>query len=165
MPQTTEVRAQIKGQQVISGSGGDATLPFDVSAVLSLADGAGANQANVAYFKDINIAASGTDNVDLAGSATDRFGQTVNLTGVKAVLVTADATNTNDIIVGNGTNPFVGPFGAGTHTIAVKPGGAFLITNPSAAGFGVTGSTADILKLANSGSGTSVTGKLVVIGK
>jgi hypothetical protein len=59
------------------------------------------------------------------------------------------------VIVGNGTNPFVGGFGAGTHTWTIPPGGFIFVAAP-VSGWTVTAATADILKISNSGAGTSV---------
>lgn len=130
---------------------------------VSLSAGTGAGNADTVLTVAINIAASGSTSIDLTGTATDAFGATVALAYVQAVLLEADKTNTNNIVLGNGSNPWVGPFDAGTDTISVKPGGHLQMADP--AGWPVVASTGDILKIANSGSGTAVTGKITIIGR
>jgi hypothetical protein len=159
----TTIRATIEG--VYRGSGVDTPqLNIVASDPIVLTSGTGSGAADLAYQVAINIAASGNQTYDLAGSLVDAFGTTLTFVKIKAILVEADSTNTNDIVIGNAaSNQFVGPFGAATHTVQVQPGGKFLIVAP-AAGWTVTAATADILKLANSSSGTAVTGKLRIIG-
>mgnify|MGYP000488088098 CR=1 FL=1 len=58
---------------------------------------------------------------------------------------------------------FVGPFGSATHTVALPPGGNLILTAP-ASGWTVTAGTGDLLRVANSGAGTSVTFDIIIIG-
>lgn len=160
-----EILARIRGDLTTSGDGGVAALPVLQSKFINLADGTGADQANAIYIDDFSIAASGSQNYDLAGALTDRLGNLLVFTAVKAIYLVADAANTNNIILGNGATPFIGPFGAAVHTLTVGPGGVLLLAERTAAGWPVVAGTGDILKLANSGAGTAVVGTLVVVGK
>ena len=160
-----EVLARVRGLLSTTGEGGTAQLPISEVAAIDFANGTGANEANAVYVDEFSIAASGTLDTDLSGALKDRLGNNVVFTAIKAIMVIADATNTNNVVVGADAAPFVGPFGAGTHTVAVPPGGVFLVANPSAAGWPVTATTADILQLANSAAGTAVTGTLVLVGE
>lgn len=131
---------------------------------LSLLAGTGSGKSDILLTKAINIAASSSTTVDLAGAVTDQFGNTITFAYVQAIYLVADASNTNNIVLGNGaTDPYVGPFDAGTDTISVKPGACLFMADP--AGWPVVATTGDLLKLGNSSSGTAVTGKLVVIGR
>lgn len=160
------IMARIRGTLSQSGDGGTASLPVNVGQELALADGSAADQANAIYIDAFSIAASGSPNIDLAGGGlTDRLGNALNFTAVKAILLIADRTNTNNVVLGNGTNPFVGPFGAGSNTLSVEPGGQILLATRSAAGWAVAGGSADVLKLANSGGGSAVTGTIVIVGE
>lgn len=160
-----EVLARIRGSLSQSGDGGVATLPVMEVASTDFTDGSDADQATDVYIDEFSIAASGTLDIDLAGSLTDRLGNALVFTAVKAILLIADAANTNDVVFGNDAAPFVGPFDDGTATIAVKPGGIFLISNPTAAGWAVTPGSADVIQLANSAGGSTVAGTIVVIGE
>ena len=114
-------------------------------------------------FKDTRtLAASGTENLDLAGVLVDAFGATATSAEIIAIYVKAAAGNTNNVVIGNVTNGFVGPLGA-TGTYTVSPGDFFLAT--SRAGWAVTAATADLLKITNSAAGTPVTYDVVIIGR
>lgn len=159
--------ATIKTDVAFSVSGapdfGKVSGKFDGWGDRSLGNGVASEQADVVFSKSYTIAASGTQDIDLAGALVNQIGGAAVFAKVKAILIRARDGNTNNVIVGNGTNPFVGPFGAGAHTVAVPPGGRFSISAPKA-GWAVTGGSADVLKLANSAGGTSVTVDVVIIG-
>lgn len=128
-------------------------------------NGTGANQISKVFTDTRTLGSSATENLDLAGGLTDALGTTITFTGIKAILITAASGNTNDVVVGGaGSNTFLGVFADASDKINVKPGGAFLWTNPSAAGAAVTASTGDILLVANSSSGSSVTYTIVILG-
>jgi hypothetical protein len=115
------------------------------------------------YADTFSIAASGSSSLDLAGSMTDIFGTAFTPVEIAAILVFADATNTNNIVVGNDTN-HVPIFSAATASIAVRPGSLFCIT-AGGTGIAVTASTGDILKLTNSAGTTAVTGGIIILGR
>jgi hypothetical protein len=100
------------------------------------------------------LAASASEDLDLAGAFA-------NFTKVHAIYVFATSANTNNVVVGGASaNSFVAPF---TGTVTVGPGGENLVT--SKAGWTVTAGTGDLLKIANSNSGSAVTYDIVVAGE
>lgn len=128
-------------------------------------DGTGANQAKTVFTDIRTLAASASENLDLAGGLVDAFGNTITFTKVKAILVQADPANTNNVVIGNAaSNGFVGPFGAGTHTLAIPPGGAAALIAPDVNGWTVTAGTGDLLKVLNSAGGTGVNYTITIIG-
>lgn len=132
---------------------------------INLATGTGANQADKRYSATRTLTASSSEDLDLAGSLTDVFGATITLARVKFLLVFAAAANTNNVVVGGASsNAWPGPFGATTHTVAVRPGGLLVMMAPDATGWPVTPATGDLLHVANSAAGTSVTYDVVIIG-
>ncbi len=161
-----QVAAQIRGWISQAGDGGVATLQLAEGSMIAFTQGTGADQGNVCYVDKFSIAASGSLSLDLTGGTLiDRFGNALIFTAIKAILLIADAANVNNLVYGNGTNPFVGPLSAGTATVTLLPGNEMLVTNRSAAGWSIGVDAADIIKLANSGSGTAVTGTIVIIGE
>lgn len=132
----------------------------------SFADGTGDNQAQVVFSDTRTLAASATENLDLSGTALqDAFNQNIALTKIKGIIIAADSGNTNDVLVGGAaSNALSTFFGDATDLVKVKPGGVFCLLAPKAAGYGVTAATADILKIANSSSGTGVTYTIIVFG-
>lgn len=141
------------------------SAPLSYSKTHDLANGTGANQADKIFSDTRQLAASGTENLDLAGVLTDAFGATLTFTKVKALLVAAKSTNTNDVLVGgHASAAFVTPFADATDKIRVKPGGLFLLTAPDANGLAVTATTGDLLTIANSAGGTVVDYDIIIIG-
>jgi hypothetical protein len=126
--------------------------------------GTGANQADKIFADQRTLTASSTEDLDIAaGGLVDAFGVTFTVARVRALLVEAAAANTNNVIVGGDANsvPF---FGAATHTVSVRPGGLLALFAPDATGYAVTTGTGDIIQVANSGAGTSVTYNIVIVG-
>lgn len=149
-----------------AGSLGSATQKIPYSYGFEWADGTGLNQADRLYQATRTLAASATEDLDLAGVLLDPFGAAITFVKIQAMLFKASAANTNNVVIGAASaTQFVGPFGAATHTIAVKPGGLFLTVAPDAAGWAVGAGASDLLKVANSGAGTGVTYDIFLIGK
>jgi len=129
--------------------------------------GTGAGLADRVWHDQRTIAASGTDDLDLAGVLVDVFGATVTFARIRAMVVAAASGNTNNVIVGNATtNGFITWVGAAAHTVTVRPGGFLCLANglTDATGYAVTAGTGDILRIANSGAGTSVTYDIILFG-
>jgi hypothetical protein len=120
-------------------------------------------QANLFYNGTRTLTASSSETLDLSGVLTDPFGDTITSAEVVAIYVSAATGNTNSVVIGNAaSNGFVGPLGA-TGTYTIKPGEYVLFTSES--GWAVTAATGDLLKVANSGSGTSVTYTIVIVAR
>ena len=159
-----KVSASISAEYTSATDIGNIPFPINVSPNIMLTSGTGANQANAFFADTRTLTASSSENLDLAGSLVDAFGSTLTFTKIKAVMITAPATNTNDVLVGGHESAAVTFFGDVTDVVKVRPGGCFLITSPDATGFAVTATTADMLKVANSAGGTSVDYTILLIG-
>lgn len=157
--------AKIQGTLSTSGDGGEASLTINEGATIDFDQGDAADQAEAVYIDDFSIAASGTLDIDLSGALEDRLGNSVVFVAVKALLVVADSGNTNNVVIGGDAAAIQLGFGNVNDTWAVKPGGVFLAGDGSAGGWAVTNTTADILQLANSSSGSAVTGTIVIVGE
>lgn len=165
MALSAKIVAQIVATLSGSGDLGTPEAPVSTRTLIEFADGSGSGQANKVFADQRTIGASSNESLDLAGSLVDPLGATLTFTKIKALLAKAAAGNTNNVVIGGaGSNTWVGPFGDATDTIAVKPGGVALLVAPDAAGWAVTASTGDILKIANSGGTTGVTYDIVIIG-
>jgi hypothetical protein len=140
------------------------SAPLDINRQFNFADGVGLNAANRIWSDTRTIAASGTDSLDLAGSLSDAFGSTFTLARVKALMVAASPNNSNNVVVGAGSNAWSTWVGGTNPTVTVRPGGMLLVVAPDATGYAVTAGTGDILQIANSGAGSSVTYDVIVMG-
>lgn len=165
MSLTSKISAGIVAQRDQALDLATASMPLSVQATVRLASGTGAGQADLVWSDTRTLAASAAEDLDLAGVLTDPVtGATLTFARVKAILVRASSANTNNVVIGNTTNGVVAWFGAATHTISVRPGGFVCIAATDATAYAVTAGTADLLHVANSSSGTSVTYDIVIIG-
>lgn len=167
MTLSTSVRAGVNAKQGNVLDLGESDANIAKSFALTLANGTAAGQADRCFSDTRTIVASGTDDLDLAGTLTDAFGATVTFAKVKVIMVVAAAGNTNNVVIGGAAaNQFATWAGAGTHTVTVRPGGTFLLSVGSADlnAYAVTAGTGDVLRIANSGGTTSVAYDIVVVG-
>jgi hypothetical protein len=142
-----------------------ASAPASLRRSFSLTDGTGLNAANRLWTDRRTLAASATENLDLAAVLTDAFGSAITFARVKALIVSAATANTNNVLVGGAaSNGFINWVGDTSDIVVVRPGGLFALIAPDATGYAVTASTGDILKVANSTSGTSVTYDIAIVG-
>jgi hypothetical protein len=131
----------------------------------NFSDGTGLNEIKQIFSDSRTLAASTNEDLDLAGGLVNALGQTLTFTKIRGIIVRAAAANTNNVVVGNATsNGFATWVGAAAHTLIVRPGGMLALFAPDATGYAVTASTGDLLRIANSGSGSSVTYDLILIG-
>lgn len=130
--------------------------------------GTGAGQANEIWRSPArSINASSSENLDLNAVLLDKLGQTVTLTRVVAIIISAAAANTNNVLVGGAaSNAFINWVNDSTDIVVVRPGGFFAIGCGSgdSTAYVVTAATGDILKVANSSSGTAVVYDITIIG-
>lgn len=131
----------------------------------TLANGTGAGQANMLWSDTRTINASSSEDLDLAGGLTNVFGSTITFTAIKGIMIKAASGNSNNVLVGGDANGFIGWVSDATDIIVVKPDGIFLLYDPSAGGYSVTGGTGDILQIANSGAGSSITYDIILWGE
>lgn len=127
-------------------------------------DGTGANQAKSVYFGRRTLAASATEDLDLAGGIASAFGN-VTFTKIRGFAIQALATNVDNVLVGGATsNAWSTLFGAANDLLVIRPGMFLGLSAPDATGLAVTAGTGDLLKLANSGAGSSVVFDLFLLG-
>lgn len=141
-----------------------ASVPLDFFQRIDLANGTGANQADLIFHDTRTLTASATEDLDLAGVLTSALGATLTFARIKAVIVSAASTNTNNVNVTRPASNGVPLFLAASDGLAVRPGGAFVWVAPDATGVAVTGGTGDLLTFTNSAGGSSVTYSVVLIG-
>lgn len=167
MPLTSRLSIAASAIQTATLDLGTAQAQLSKSYVVDLADGTAAGQANRIFHDTRTLAASANEDLDLAGVLTDAFGTSLTFAKVKALIVSAAAGNTNNVIVGGAaSNQFASWAGAGTHTLILRPGATLALFAGSAdsTGYAVTAGTGDLLRIANSGGSTTVTYDIAIIG-
>lgn len=164
MALTTKIDAKIVATLTDALDLSTATDPLDYAKALRWSSGTGANQANKLWHDTRTLTASSSENIDLAGVLTDAFGDTFTLARIKALLIAAASGNTNNVNVSRDATNGVPIFLAAGDGMPILPGGFMLWVSPNAASVAVTASTGDIITVANSTGGTSVTYDIIVIG-
>lgn len=159
------IEARVKTRQTAEDDFSAGVFNPVLETIINLSDGTGANNADLLFADTRTLAASATEDLDLAGELSDAFGATITMAEVVAIYVSAASGNTNDVVLGDATAP-IPLFGGTNPTISVKPGGVFLIAAPNAAGQLTVGAgSTDDLKVANSSSGTSVTYTIAILAR
>ena len=164
MTLTTRAETTITAVQTTTA---DLSTPADSLAYskrIDLASGTGINQADLIFHDQRTLIASGTEDLDLAGALTDKFGNTITMARIKGIVVTAAAGNTNNVNVTRPGSNGVPIFLAAGDGVPVVPGGKFEWWAPSAAGIAVTAGTGDLLTITNSAGSTGVTYDVIIVG-
>jgi hypothetical protein len=120
--------------------------------VISLVDGTGANQCDLAYMEERTVNSASNDDIDLAGVLSSALGATITAAKLVAICIINKrrdgSVNTTNLTIGGGSNTVPGFANA---LAALKPGGMFLMASPDAAGLAtVTAGAGDIIRVANS---------------
>jgi hypothetical protein len=167
MPLTADIRTKVSIIATGTADGGVLEFRGETEWAKLLINGTAADQADMDWIDDNTLAGSAFTDIDLAGALTSRFaGAALTFVKLVGIIVIANAANVNDVVIGAGTNTFNAFFGAAGHTIKVKPGGVFMLIAPDINGLGtVVPATGDILRIANGGAGTSVSYRVILLGR
>lgn len=149
-----------------SGSGdlGTPGVLVDIIKELDFSAGTAAvGQANILFSDTRTLAASATENLDVAGVLADALGATVNAAEIVAVYFAAAQANVNDVQITRPAANGVPLFLAAGDGIALGPGDFSVRTYRN--GVAVVAATGDLLTVTNGGGGTSVNYDVVIIGR
>jgi ABC-type amino acid transport substrate-binding protein len=163
---TTSIGLSISADLVKALDLAEARVPLVKTYTAALTHGVLAGQGDLVFHDSRTIAPSANDDLDLAGVLLDPVGTLLTFVRVKALIVAAWTTNANNVVIGAaGANQWVGLLNA-TGTITLKPGGvqAYFAGQADAVASTVVAATGDILRVANSGAGTSVTYDIIIVG-
>lgn len=157
----TIVRASIAATNRKTLDGRDVVDRMPDAADIQLGSGTGYGKADIAFMDIRTLAASTSENLDLAGGLVDAFGATIAAGKVKAIMIENPEASLSTLTVGAAaSNTFNGPFSGATHSVDLKPGDRALFV--SRTGWTVTAATGDMLKVAN-GAGGSVNYNIEII--
>jgi hypothetical protein len=145
---------------------GTSRAPQSLSRQMQLSNGTGAGKADRVFSDRRTLAASANEDLDLAGTLVDAFGASITFARVKGIVIAAAAANTNNVVIGNPTSNAWATLLGATSTLTLRPGAFFAVGTGTAdaTGYAVTAATGDLLRITNSGAGTSVTYDLHIIG-
>jgi hypothetical protein len=137
-----------------------------LSLAVDLANGTGAGQADLAWTDTRTLAASATEDLDLAGALANPFGVAQVFARVKLLVIKAADANTNNVQVTRPASNGFPLFLAASDGIALRPGEFLMLAAGAADAVGhvVTAATGDLLTITNSGGTTGVTYSIMVVG-
>jgi len=129
-------------------------------------NGTGANQANKMYAASRTLAGGANETLDLSGSLTDQFGNTLLFTAIKGIKISVlISTTSSSISVGaTGSNGWTGLLEQTTASIKIKNGYSFSVFGSDAAGMAVTAGTNDLLKVTNNDGTNTATYTITLYG-
>lgn len=138
---------------------------IDLIKDIAFTSGTGANQINLLWSDQRTLAASTGEDLDLAGSLVDAFGNTLTFASIKMIYIFSAAANGDNLLVGGAASAAISTlFSDTSDEIIVAPGGTMLLVNPNAAGYAVTATTADLLRIENADSGAAATYDIIIAG-
>lgn len=164
MSLSATVKAVIDATLTKSADFETASSKITHSLSISLSDGTGASQADRVWKDTRTLSASATEDLDLSGTLTNIYGESVVFADVRAILITAASANTNNVNVTRPASNGLPIFLAASDGIAVRPGGAFMLFSPDTTGIPVTAGTGDLLTITNSAGSTSVDYSITIVG-
>lgn len=130
-------------------------------------DGTGPNQINIMYRARRTVTlATTTDDIDLAGVLTDAFGDTINFTHIKEIVILNLATvSGEDLLIGGAAaNAWSQPFnGSATAKDDCWASGIWVRTAPLS-GIPVTAGSSDTLRVTHNGSVGDIDYDIVIKG-
>lgn len=97
---TAELRVKFAAQQSGGNDFGGPSFSPTIEKILQFSNGTGADQADLLWADERTLAASASEDLDLAGVLADAFGATLGMAEVVMILVIAAAANTNNVVVG-----------------------------------------------------------------
>lgn len=135
----------------------------------SLVDGDAVDSAQVVFYDEVALGASGTQNYDLYGGLTDAFGNTINFTKLKGLFIHNTSSTAGDILKldnsdTDGLDLITSTTADDNANILIGPGGVFFWWNPSLAGHAVTDATSDSFDIIEQGGSNTVTYRIAIIG-
>ncbi len=126
--------------------------PLIFTRTITLTDGVGEDQSDQNFHDKRTLAASASEELDVNGSLSDTFGDTVTLARVK-VLYLRNLSDGDSLLVGGAAANALGLFSDSSDILKLRPGGILLITASDLTSIPI-GSN-DKLKLEHSGDTTS----------
>lgn len=166
MSLASTIKLTLNGTLTLAKDLGTDVSPTSLSSSATLTTGTGAGQADKIFADTRTLAASGTEDLDLAGVLLDSWGNAITFARVKALVVVAAAGNTNSVQVTRPASIGWPVFMAAGDGVSLRPGETLALFTGVADAIGhvVTAGTGDTLTVTNSAGTTGVTYDIVVIG-
>lgn len=117
--------------------------------------GTGAKQLSTFYRAARTLAASANEDLDLSGVLLDDLGTTITFTKVKILFIENTSAVDTLSVGGAASNQWAAPFADVSDKIKIPPKSKLLMWSEDATGWAVVAGTGDLLRVANSGGGST----------
>jgi hypothetical protein len=131
-----------------------ARVPFDFSYEKYIQT----DQADKVWWDVRTLAASASEDIDLAGVLNDAFGVPITLVSLKTLGVVADPANEADLELGGGAT-FLGA----SSSMLIRPDGALVLSAPTI-GYEVSPGSTDVIRVTNLSLTDAATYSIIVVG-
>lgn len=161
---TATIALNIDATLTGTGDLGNPKQRVTISEELALLAGTDAiNKADLMFQDTRTLAASGTEDLDLAGVLATAFGATITAAELVLLYVKAHDANTNNVNVTRPASNGVPIFLAAGDGRGIKPGQHMVILDEG--GIAITVATGDLITITNSGGMTGVTYDVLIIAR
>ena len=124
---------------------------FSTLLLWNFTSGTNAHQMNQLWRQRSSVAASGTNEINIAGGITNAFGEVLTMSEVRMMIFSLETNQLNNISIGGAAGtPFSTWLGDASDKLVMRPGGFFLLTAPDATGYAV--STNSLIRITNEGT-------------
>lgn len=135
--------------------GDNVSIAFNQRPSTAFTFGAAAKQISTFYRAARTLAASTNEDLDLAGGLTDDDGATITLTELKVLYIENTSAVDTLSVGGAASNALAALFGNVNDILKIPPKGRLLLWTEDATGYAVVATTGDLLRIANSGGGST----------
>lgn len=146
---------------------GDVSQTATASYSQVMNNGTSNDQSDLAYSTQLTINAGLNTTLDLAGALTNEFGTTLTFVEITSVYIDLPSSVTNQassVTIGDATAPVPLGFLGTTPRWQLPKGGVFFVANPTA-GWAVTATSADGLKILNNDGVNAAVMNIVITGR
>lgn len=151
----------------------DTTNSASFSYAKTFSNGTGADASRYMYAAVLPVGPSSTTSLDLAGSLTDLFGNTITFAKVRVIYVQNASSNSGTHIkVGGAASNALANWITSADTLAndtpavrVRSGGSFMLVANDATAYAVTAGTGDVLAITNEDASNAATVNVFICGE
>lgn len=130
----------------------------------SLANGTGADQADLLYHTVHTLTNGSSVLIDLSGTEVTPFGETIVMARIKTLIVRHNGT-AGSITIGGGSNAITSFWVTDGDAVKIEGDGMFMLHAPDATGYTVTAGTAENIRLLHNGDvSDDIDVEIIVIG-
>jgi len=172
----SQISARIRFEAILSKD-----LDLDVTSKAALArefnlafdDGTGEDEVDLVWFDSISLAAGADTDIDLSGSLTDPWGDSVSFAKIRGLFIKNASTTDAEIQFGggdggDGTNAWdtwiTSTAADGSEAVKVPPGWTWGAAHTGTGGYAVTANTGDILRIKNNDGALAAIVEVVILG-